>query len=222
MLAQTDSRSLLARLRSSDAAAAHAHKYTGFVVAGERVGQVQTSLVGLLLACSGPSGPCFEQLDGAIGLVQSVYPTAEERSVAMAAATQHLIAHQLISHCHGDLYPIAPAWNAPALCVVDRNAAPFFGTTSVGVHLHCYVRTHAGLQLWVAQRAADKATYPGQSSLVITPLAVPHTCASSARAWWLRAVRHSQSEAQPLGARPPPRGLERAASKVADFTAFDP
>lgn len=160
MLAQTDSRSLLARLRSSDAAAAHAHKYTGFVVAGERVGQVQTSLVGLLLACSGPSGPCFEQLDGAIGLVQSVYPTAEERSVAMAAATQHLIAHQLISHCHGDLYPIAPAWNAPALCVVDRNAAPFFGTTSVGVHLHCYVRTHAGLQLWVAQRAADKATYP--------------------------------------------------------------
>ena len=43
--------SLLARLRSTDAAAAHAHKYTGFVMAGERVGQVQTSLVGLLLTC---------------------------------------------------------------------------------------------------------------------------------------------------------------------------
>ena len=36
-----ESSGLLARLRSSDAAAAHAHKYTGFVMAGERVGQVR-------------------------------------------------------------------------------------------------------------------------------------------------------------------------------------
>ena len=32
-----------------------------------------------------------------------------------------------------------PAWSAPALCVIDRNAAPFFGATSVGVHQHCYL-----------------------------------------------------------------------------------
>ena len=44
--------------------------------------------------------------------------------------------------------------------------------------------------------------------------------ASSGRAWWLRVARYSQSEAQPLGARPPPRVLERAASKAAHFTAF--
>ena len=31
---------------------------------------------------------------------------------------------------------------------------------------------------------------------------------------------YSQSEARPLGARPPPQGLKRAASKVAHFTAF--
>ena len=49
--------------------------------------------------------------------------------------------------------------------------------------------------------------------LVITPLAVPHLapCASSARAWRLWAARHSQGEAQPLGAPPPPRGHTRAA-----------
>ena len=46
-------------------------------------------------------------------------------------------------------------------------------------------------------------------------------CAFSGRAWWLWAARHSQSEAQPLGAPPPPRGLKRAASEVADATAFD-
>ena len=154
--------SLLARLRATDAAAAHAGKYACFVVAGERVGQVQQSLVGLLLACSGPTGPVFEQLDAGLGLVQSAHPSAEHRSDAMAAATQHLIAHKLIKRCHGDLFPIAPAWNAPALCVVDRNAAPFFGTTSVGVHLHCYVRSSdAGLQVWMAQRAMDKSNFPG-------------------------------------------------------------
>ena len=46
-------------------------------------------------------------------------------------------------------------------------------------------------------------------------------CASSGRAWRLCAAQHSQGEAQPLGAQPPPRGLERAASKVADSTAID-
>ena len=47
-------------------------------------------------------------------------------------------------------------------------------------------------------------------------------CASSGRAWRPRAARHSQGEAQPLGPLLPPRGLKRAASKIADFTGFDP
>ena len=34
------------------------------------------------------------------------------------------------------------------------------------------------------------------------------------------AARHSQGEAQPLGAPPPPRGLRRASSKVAYSTVF--
>ena len=49
------------------------------------------------------------------------------------------------------------------------------------------------------------------------PLAVPQlgSCASPGRVWRLRAARHSQEEASPLGAQPPPRGLEPAASKAA-------
>jgi len=49
----------------------------------------------------------------------------------------------------------------------------------------------------------------------VASLAVPELTprASSARAWRLWAARHSQNEAQPLGAPPPPRGLKRAASK---------
>ena len=46
-------------------------------------------------------------------------------------------------------------------------------------------------------------------------------CASSAgRTWRLWANRYVQNEAQPLGAQPRLQGLKRAASKVADLTAF--
>ena len=53
-------------------------------------------------------------------------------------------------------------------------------------------------------------------------LAVPQlgSCASSGRAWRLWAARHSQGEAQPLGAQPVPRVLERATCRAAYFTAF--
>ena len=154
--------SLLSRIRSTDASS-HAHAYTRFLVGGQVCGQVQSSLLSLLLGCVGPHGPVFERADNGLSLVQATHPTFEMRSSAMAAATSQLIDAALIKKTHGDLYPIAPAWNAPALCLIDRNAAPYFGVSSVGVHLHCYVRSpgDGGLQLWVAQRAADKSTHPG-------------------------------------------------------------
>ena len=64
--------------------------------------------------------------------------------------------------------------------------------------------------------------HPHCTMVNVPPLAVRRLrpCASSARAWRLWAARYSQSEAQPLGAQPPPRGPKRAASKVADFAAF--
>ena len=48
------------------------------------------------------------------------------------------------------------------------------------------------------------------------------SCTSSGRAWRLWAALDSQEEAGPLGAQPLPRVFERAASKAADVTAFDP
>ena len=47
------------------------------------------------------------------------------------------------------------------------------------------------------------------------------SCASSGRAWRLRAARHSREVAGPLGAKPLPRVFERAASKAANVTACE-
>ena len=44
---------------------------------------------------------------------------------------------------------------------------------------------------------------------------------SSGRVWRPHAPRHSRGGPRPLGSQPRPQLLERAASKVADFTAFD-
>ena len=60
---------------------------------------------------------------------------------------------------------------------------------------------------------------PRDSVFKVPPFALAQLgpCTSSGRAWRLWAARHSQGEASPLGAQPPPRLLERAASKVAIF-----
>ena len=65
----------------------------------------------------------------------------------------------------------------------------------------------------------EKVYQHGQSAPSVEPQLAP--CASPGRAWRLGAAQYSQSEAQPLGAQPPPRAPKRAACKVAGFTAFD-
>ena len=79
--------------------------------------------------------------------------------------------------------------------------------------------SHEGLRLWFGflhtphgQLAfllvAGNLTWVNMvkvSSLAVTQLAL---CASSGRVWRLWAARYSQSEAQPLGAQPPPQLLD--------------
>ena len=68
------------------------------------------------------------------------------------------------------MYPITDLGMAGGeiLATVNRNAAPFLGVSSVGVHLLCYVRdgdsdgdgdanNNSSISLWLAQRAANKS-----------------------------------------------------------------
>ena len=76
------------------------------------------------------------------------------------------------------------------------------------------------VKLRLSPAPATKAAQQGQSAILTAPEV--GSCASSGCAWWLWAARHSQGESQPLGAQPPPRVLELAASKVADFHCICP
>ena len=88
---------------------------------------------------------------------------------------------------------------------------------------HVDVMTQRGLMalgVIVGRRRSTLKVPPPPPPSLAAPQLGP--CASSGRAWRLRAAQHSQKEADPLGAQPLPRLLELAASKVADLPAFGP
>lgn len=94
----------------------------------------------------------------------------DARSAAFERFTDLLLECKIISKRHTDMYPITDLGMAGGeiLATVNRNAAPFLGVSSVGVHLLCYVRdgdsdgdgdanNNSSISLWLAQRAANKS-----------------------------------------------------------------
>lgn len=153
--------SILSRIQELDATR-HASSYLGFVVHSQCVGQVHRDLVELLLE---HSSSLFERRNGALHLSCKMNDK-DEMTVAMETATQVLIDHKIIPKRHRDVYPLSipGSHNKPIGGVMNRNAAPYFGITSVGVHLLCYEKEHAQQQndvsLWMAQRSPNKTHFP--------------------------------------------------------------
>ncbi|CAG0911549.1 unnamed protein product, partial [Cyprideis torosa] len=50
---------------------------------------------------------------------------------------------------------------------VDRAAAPHYGIRAYGQHLNGYIRTDAGIKMWVGVRAKDKPNEPGKLDQVV-------------------------------------------------------
>ena len=82
------------------------------------------------------------------------------RTEVLDAMVSALVDDGVITHRHGERYPLTPAGREAAVCLIDRAAAPYFGARAFGQHLNGYVRTPAGLELWVARRSADRRNYP--------------------------------------------------------------
>lgn len=59
-------------------------------------------------------------------------------------------------------YPVAVTFGGEPIFSIERAACPLLGIRSWGFHLNGYVRKPDGIHLWIATRARDKPTYPGQ------------------------------------------------------------
>lgn len=97
-----------------------------------------------------------------VGAVTWVHPATgfQERSAVIAEVAEALAEQGLVSHLHGELYPVTPGARSEARFVIDRACAPCFGVRAFGQHLNGYVRAADGLKLWVARRSADRHIYP--------------------------------------------------------------
>ncbi|MEY6433499.1 DUF4743 domain-containing protein [Thioalkalicoccus limnaeus] len=130
--------------------------YVPFVVAGERLGLTRRGFAEALAA---------EDRDFRLdrdGLVWWSAPTEfDARSAQFAAILARLVDAGLIGPLHREPYPVTAGGRGQARFLIDRAAAPCFGVRAFGQHLNGYVRTAAGLELWVARRAWDRRHYPG-------------------------------------------------------------
>ena len=62
----------------------------------------------------------------------------------------------------GEPFPVKASVTDPIRFVMERTLTAPLGCLTFGVHLNGYVRTHEGIELWVAKRSQNKPTFPGK------------------------------------------------------------
>lgn len=96
---------------------------------------------------------------------QEIHFTAERedfaaRTEALAEVTRQLVKQGVISHRHGEQYPVTASGREQSYATIDRTAAAYFGLRAYGQHLNGFVRSAEGIKLWIARRAADRKVFP--------------------------------------------------------------
>ena len=86
----------------------------------------------------------------------------EARDARLAALVAMLADVGQIRPATGERYAVATAVGQEPVAVVDRAAVAWLGVAASGVHVNGYVRRADGaVDMWVAIRSRDKATFPG-------------------------------------------------------------
>lgn len=81
------------------------------------------------------------------------------RTAATAVFVATLARTEEIRPLTGEMYPVVDPAGSPPLLALDRAAVPWLGVRAFGVHGNGFVRTAAGIDVWVATRAPGKATF---------------------------------------------------------------
>jgi 8-oxo-dGTP pyrophosphatase MutT (NUDIX family) len=122
---------------------------------GRRIGRLKQPLWEAL----GNWPDAFRQDQRGIHLLEH-YDSFEVRTQLLAEVTTRLVEEGVISHIHGEQYPVTHGGRETAIATVDRASAPYFGLRAYGQHLNGFVREGEALKLWIARRAADRRNYP--------------------------------------------------------------
>ena len=126
-------------------------------VAGRRVGWIDAGLAARL-----QDFPEVFVAEGAGLSLRESLTTAQARSGAVAEVAQVLSDAGELPPLRRERYPVLRSWGETPLLEMDRALAPAFGFRDFGVHVNGYRWVDGALHLWIARRAADKATMPGK------------------------------------------------------------
>ncbi|MCU7915655.1 MAG: DUF4743 domain-containing protein [Candidatus Thiodiazotropha sp. (ex Gloverina cf. vestifex)] len=131
--------------------------FCGFYQGEQRYGYLKASVVEALR-----QWPAYFQVESKTVHLNLALDTFEVRTQVLAEVTRGLVGQGVISHAHGERYPVTSSGRETAIATIDRTAASYFGLRAYGQHLNGFVRRPDGLMLWIARRAADRRVYPGK------------------------------------------------------------
>ena len=150
-----------------DAQRHDAHSRLPFHLGGQPVGSVARGALAALQA----HAPWLEVQDGLLST------TLRDEVLDAAFAVTHAALREcgLVTGWRDETYAIVPAYGAPALALIERAAARFWGTLTFGAHANGYVAGPDGRpsHLWIARRSPHKPTDPGKFDNLIGG-GVPH------------------------------------------------
>ncbi|XP_054813504.1 nudix hydrolase 20, chloroplastic-like isoform X2 [Prosopis cineraria] len=86
--------------------------------------------------------------------------TPEQRTSAVGNVIKCL-GEEWIPGIRNELYPVRSSFGASTFLLLERAAAPYFGTKVYGVQMNGYVEQNGQKHLWVGKRSRVKTTYPG-------------------------------------------------------------
>ena len=131
--------------------------FTGFYFRGQRYGYLKAPICAALKQWPDyfHVGPDRVELDSRLDSFAA-------RSEVFAEVTGGLVERGILSHAHGERYPVTSSGRETAIATIDRAAAPYFGLRAYGQHLNGFVRSSDGIKLWIARRSADRRVYPNK------------------------------------------------------------
>lgn len=130
--------------------------YKPFLIAGERVGWVNDSVMDVLDGIDG-----FDVVSQAVAILPSL-ATFEDRSRALADGSIALLEAGLIRGLRNELYGVKNRWTDPAHAAIDRGAVTAFGLISYGVHVNGWVPGVDEPDLWIGTRSMSSSVDPGK------------------------------------------------------------
>ncbi|MES9853165.1 MAG: DUF4743 domain-containing protein [Candidatus Thiodiazotropha sp. L084R] len=104
--------------------------------------------------------PDYFSMDEAGLHLNPKFNTFESRTELFEEVTTKLVDLKVMTHRHGERYPVTSSGRDSAIATIDRAAAAFFGLRAYGQHLNGFIRSKDGLKLWIARRASDRRIFP--------------------------------------------------------------